>query len=166
MLLCVQEERIAYLFLFHGCLMFQTRFLEELFANLQAGFAVVYLALDGRSLLVALVNLATPVFQVSVSVCYHWSGSSAGSPSAWSPGAGRTSGRARRRGLGPPALLRNPRRWAQVAPLSRLLRHIIRSAARARNAMDLLHVVLGNRPMRGCRSRWAQPQPRRPAGDA
>ena len=91
----------AYLALFHVCLMFQGRFLAELFSNHlsvfalatrdlkssplartkrqlllvenmpQAGFAIIFLAVEGGSVVVALLNLATPAVQVLVSVCFY-----------------------------------------------------------------------------------------------
>ena len=107
----------AYLALFHVCLMFQGRFLAELFSNHlsvfalatrdlksspprlsrtekamaligkqlartkrqlllvenipQAGFAIIFLAVEGGSVVVALLNLAIPALQVLVSVCFY-----------------------------------------------------------------------------------------------
>ena len=107
----------AYLVLFHVCLMFQDRFLAELFSNHlsvfalatrdlksspprlsraekamaligkqlartkrqlllvenipQAGFAIIFLAVEGGSVVVALLNLAIPTLQVLVSVCFY-----------------------------------------------------------------------------------------------
>ena len=107
----------AYLALFHVCLMFQGRFLAELFSNHlsvfalatrdlksspprlsraekamaligkqlartkrqlllvenipQAGFAIIFLAVEGGSVVVALLNLAIPALQVLVSVGFY-----------------------------------------------------------------------------------------------
>ena len=107
----------AYLALFHVCLMFQDRFLAEMFSNHlsvfalatqdlksksaglshtekamaligkqlaltkrllllvenipQAGFAIIFLAVEGGSVVVALLNLAIPALQVLVSVCFY-----------------------------------------------------------------------------------------------
>ena len=107
----------AYLALFHVCLMFQDRFLAEMFSNHlsvfalatqdlksksaglshtekamaligkqlartkrqlllvenipQAGFAIMFLAVEGGSVVVALLNLAIPALQVLVSVCFY-----------------------------------------------------------------------------------------------
>ena len=107
----------AYLALFHVCLMFQDRFLAEMFSNHlsvfalatqdlksksaglshtekamaligkqlaltkrmlllvenipQAGFAIIFLAVEGGSVVVALLNLAIPALQVLVSVCLY-----------------------------------------------------------------------------------------------
>ena len=107
----------AYLALFHVCLMFQDRFLAEMFSNHlsvfalatqdlksksaglshtekamaligkqlaltkrllllvenipQAGFAIIFLAVEGGSVVVALLNLAIPALQVLVSVGFY-----------------------------------------------------------------------------------------------
>ena len=178
----------AYLALFHVCLMFQDRFLAEMFSNHlsvfalatqdlksksaglshtekamaligkqlaltkrqlllvenipQAGFAIIFLAVEGGSVVVALLNLAIPALQVLVSVCFY--GRVQKRLAGWyaqrldaamddgDPILGRRlCGEINEGGRG---------LQAQVVPLSKHLGAIVTASARERS--DLNHVVM------------------------
>ena len=178
----------AYLALFHVCLMFQGRFLAEMFSNHlsvfalatqdlksksaglshtekamaligkqlartkrqlllvenipQAGFAIIFLAVEGGSVVVALLNLAIPALQVLVSVCFYGRVQKrlAGWYAQRLDAAMDDGDPILRRRLCGELLEGGHELQAQVAPLSKHLGAIVTASARERS--DLNHVVM------------------------